>query len=922
MREWLALFPGECQCYATGTMARTMSGTTAADPAQTPDRPPAAAPRRSWWSRFRGLPRAVRWGTWTALVVVLLVVGVLVTTTVLTRLPLPQTTGTLEVAGLDGEVEVVRDEHGIPQIYADSVPDLMRAQGFVHAQDRFFEMDVRRHITAGRMAELFGESAVETDVLVRTMGWRRVAEAELPLLEPATRDALSAYAEGVNAYLAQHDPTQIAVEYTVLGLTGLDYRPAEWTPVDSLAWLKAMAWDLRGNMTAEIERGLLGDHFAEAEEATGLDPEQALADLYPPYPYEEHRTIVDQGRVVDGVFEQDATRGGTRVPERPRLGPAVRDQLERLGERLDAMPALVGRGDGIGSNSWVVDGDHSSTGAPLLANDPHLGVSMPGVWTQVGLHCRTVSEACPLEVAGFGFAGVPGVIIGHNADIAWGFTNLDPDVADLYVERVRGENWVQDGRLQPLRTREETIEVAGGDDVTITVRSTAHGPILSDADEALDEVLDEVAEVAPSEEEAGRARRDDEEYAVSLAWTALEPGTTADAILALNLAGDWDEFRAAAADFEVPAQNLVYADREGHIGYQAPGRIPIRKSGNDGSVPSAGWRSENDWTGEYVPTDGLPSVLDPEEGFVATANQAVVGEDYPYFLTDDWDRGYRAERIRQLLLEEGELSMREMLQLQLDDHHPLAPVLVPYLLDVDLPGGYYSDGQRLLEEWDFGQGADSAAAAYFNVVWRRLLAATFHDQVPAGLWPGGGSRWFGVVEELLTRPADAWWDDVTTDDVTEDRDDVIAAVMQEARDELTSRQSPRSQEWRWGDLHELELRSPTLGESGIGLVERLVNRGPWEVGGGSSTVDATSWDATEGYGVVAAPSMRMVVSMADLDDSRWIGLTGVSGHPASPHYTDQTDLWADGQTLPWAFTRDAVDAAADDVLTLVPAEEE
>ncbi len=877
-------------------MVRTMTEVPASDS------PPERGRLRRARAGFRALPRPLRASTYAVVALVLALVAGLVAVVVAVRHPLPQEEGELAVPGLAAPVTVLRDEHGIPQLYGDSLTDLVRAQGFVHAQERFFEMDVRRHATAGRLAELFGEDAVESDSYVRSMGWRRVAEQELALVSPDTRRALEAYAAGVNAYLDAHDPADLAVEYTVLNLGGLDYAPADWTPVDSLAWLKAMAWDLRGNMSDEIDR-LLEQSEVGARRA---------AQLRPAYPFAEHPPIVSGGAVIDGVFEPGASGPDSRKPLRPaftadrRSAPAalagVRDGLERL-------PDLLGSGDGIGSNSWVVDGDHSTTGKPILANDPHLGVGMPGVWMQMGLHCRTTSEACPLDVAGFTFSGVPGVVIGHNADIAWGFTNLGPDVTDLYLEKVEGDRWRHGGRWRELETRTETIEVAGGDDVEMTVRSTAHGPILSD-------VSEELADVGRT---AAGQRGSGVEYAVSLAWTALEPAPTADAILALNLADDWDSFRTAAADFAVPAQNLVYADRAGHIGYQAPGRVPIRKSGNDGSVPSAGWRPENDWTGEVVPFEGLPHELDPEEGFVVTANQAVTGPGYPYHLTDDWDRGYRASRIRGQLEAEPKVSVAETAQLQLDDRHPLGPVLTPYLLDVELPAGYWSGGQDLLADWDFAQDADSGAAAYFNVAWSNLLALTFHDELPEELWPDGGQRWYAVVERLLEDPDDPWWDDVRTEDVVEDRDDVLEQALRDARDEMTRRQARDPGEWSWGHLHRLELRSPSLGESGIGPVERLVNRDGWQVGGGSSTVDATAWDAAEGYQVTSAPSMRMVVSLADLDDSRWINLTGVSGHPGSEHYTDQTDLWARGETLPWAFSAEAVADAAEHRLELVPA---
>ena len=895
----LALGPDDCQWY--GTMSNTMTD-------QSTDSPVAPGPPdRSWWQIFRSWPAWARVPVYVAIGLVLVLVIGLVTGVVLARRPLPQTDGELDLPGLQSSVTVIRDDHGIPQLYGDSLEDLMRAQGFVHAQERFFEMDVRRHVTAGRLSELFGDTALETDEFIRTMGWRRVAEQELAMIKPETRAALEAYADGVNAYLDSRSPTELAVEYTVLHAGGLDYQPEPWTPVDSLAWLKAMAWDLRGNMTDEIDRVLaLADH-TPAE----------VAQLYPPYPYDQNAPIVRQGAVVDGVFEQDATQAATRLPQRPAYAE-TRGTFRRLRSGIERLPALLGRGDGIGSNAWAVDGEHSATGEPLLANDPHLGVSLPGVWMQVGLHCRTIDADCPLDVAGFSFSGVPGVIIGHNADIAWGFTNLGPDVSDLYLERVEGDRWRHDGRFLPLRTRNETIHVRDGDDVELTVRSTAHGPLLSDVSDD----LAEIGEKAPTEHPA--QRDGDGGYAVSLAWTALQPSATADAVLALNTASDWRSFRAAAAQFAVPAQNLVYADRDGHIGYQAPGMIPIRQSGNDGYLPAEGWRADDDWTGDYVPFEGLPSVLDPEDGFVVTANQAVTDPDYPYHLTDedDWDHGYRAQRIRQAIQDEGELSVAEMAELQLDDRSAIAPTLVPHLLDVDIAGTYYSAGQEQLRTWDYSQAADSSAAAYFNVVWRNVLELTFHDDLAEDIWPDGGERWVAVMSGLLTRPADPWWDDVTTDDVVETRDDILLQAMRDARDELTRLQALEDDDWSWGRLHRLDLESQTLGQSGIGPVEALVNRGPWEAAGGGATVDATSWDAAEGYQVTSAPSMRMVVSMADFDQSRWVNLTGVSGHPFSAHYTDQTDLWAEGRTLPWVFSAQAVEDAAEDTLTLKPAPED
>ncbi|KAA1419366.1 penicillin acylase family protein [Nocardioides humilatus] len=854
--------------------------------------------------RLSNWPAPLRWTTYLAVLLVLALVLLTIASVTVVRRSWPQTDGEIEIPGLQGEVAVMRDDHGIPQIYADSMHDLMLAQGFVHAQDRFFEMDVRRHATAGRLSEMFGEDALETDEVVRTLGWRQVAEKELTLLQPATRDLLDAYAEGVNAYLADRALSEISLEYALLDLSGLDYNTEDWTAVDSIAWLKAMAWDLKGNLEEEIDRALSIAAVGGAR----------AAQLFPPYPFDEHPPIVEEGAIVHGVFQQEAST--TRLP-RPPLGSDVREVLAGVRETVDAMPALLGKGDGIGSNAWAVSGDLTASGAPILANDPHLGISLPGVWTQVGLHCREITSACPLDVAGFSFSGVPGVVIGHNADIAWGFTNLGPDTTDLFVERVSGDRWQHAGRSRPMVVREETIKVRGGDDVTLRVRSTAHGPLLSDVSGDLGDLVDDAGA-------AGVADDDPEEWdhAVALAWTALRPRPTADALYALNLATDWTSFRAALADFAAPGQNVVYADTEGHIGYQATGRIPIRRTGNDGLVPSAGWLPENDWTGHYIPYDALPSVLDPDSGMVVTANQAVVDDTsgYPYYLTDDWDRGYRSARIGELLDDRDGLTVDDMSDIQNDNRNPMAEVLTPYLLDIDLPAGYFSDGQALLRDWDFVQDADSGAAAYFNVVWRELLERTFDDELPDDIRPDGGDRWFEVVTDLLTRPGDLWWDDVETEDVVETRDDVLDASLQAARDVLTARQSPDADEWSWGELHGLELRSSTLGESGIGPIEALFNRGPWAVGGGGAIPNATGWDADEGYDVVWAPSMRMIIPLDDLDAARWINLTGESGHAFHDNYTDQTDLYVRGETLPWVFTESEVDDATEHELTLTPSD--
>src|SRR3954447_3253098 len=858
----------------------------------------------------RGFARWPRWGRWVTYVgvaIVLVVVAALVAGVVLVRRSFPQTDGEIAVPGLDGRVTVLRDAHGIPQVYADTSHDLFYAQGFVQAQDRFFEMDFRRHTTAGRLSEMFGETTLETDKFIRTMGWRRVAEQELALLSPATLSHLDAYSAGVNAYLHSHTPSQISLEYTVLGLTGLDYKIENWTPADSVSWLKAMAWDLRGNMDDEIARALMTPTRTPAE----------IEELSPPYPYGRHRPIVDQGAVVDQVFEQNATSPGTRKPSRPPLAPAAQRALRRLDLGLRSVPELPGAGDGIGSNAWVVDGDHSTTGKPILANDPHLGVSMPGIWYQMGLHCNRLGQDCPFDVTDFAFSGLPGVVIGHNQQIAWGFTNLGPDVVDLYLEKTQDKTYLYDRKQRPLNLRDEVIKVFGRDQpFRFTVRATRHGPLLSDVSKQ----LSTVGANAPAGSDAPDRGNG---YAVAISWTALTPRNTADAIFEFDRSTNWQEFRDAAKDFAVPSQNLVYADRAGNIGYQAPGRIPIRKSGNTGDYPALGWLPADDWTGKDIPFAALPSVLNPTDGFVTTANQAVIGRTYPYYLGDSWAYGYRSQRIVDLLQRKARLSVADMSRIQRDTRNGFAPTFVPYLLNVFMPSEYLAGGQRLLQGWDYHQRKGSAAAAYYNAVWKNTLALTFHDELRESVWPDGGGRWFEVMRRLLAQPNSRWWDDVTTDGVIETRDDILLRAMSDARDELVRRQARRAVDWTWGHQHRLNLENQTLGQSDVGLVRWLFNRDGYQVGGGSEIVDATEWDAaSDDYDVTSAPSMRMVVSLADLDRSRWVNLTGVSGHAFDSHYVDQTQLWVDGRTLAWPSSGKAVGAPSQHPLTLIPAADE
>ncbi|MET7896834.1 penicillin acylase family protein [Streptomyces mirabilis] len=871
------------------------------------------------------------------------------------RASFPQTKGSLTLDGLSGPVDVKRDGNGIPQIYASSDEDLFMAQGYVQAQDRFYEMDVRRHMTSGRLSEMFGSGQVKNDEFLRTMGWDRVAKEEYDKkLSASTKKYLQAYAKGVNAYLKGKDGEDISLEYAALGFTN-DYKPQEWTPVDSVAWLKAMAWDLRGNMQEEIDRSLM---------TSRLGPKQ-IADLYPEYPYSRNKTITQEGQYdsVTGSYVQGSSTtagsgtqstAGTGLAGNTTAPDGLQSQLSKLYNVLDNVPTAVGvNGNGIGSNSWVVAGEHTITNKPLLANDPHLSASLPSVWYQMGLHCTSVSSKCQYDVSGYTFAGMPGVVIGHNQDIAWGMTNSGVDVTDLYLEKITGEGYEYDGKVLPFTTRKETIKVAGGADKTIVVRETKDGmPLLSDRD-------DELVKVGKKATVDSGAPDRGDGYAIALRWTALDPGNSMDAVFQLDKASNWSEFRTAAASFDVPSQNLIYADTDNHIGYQLPGKIPTRSKGDDGSLPSPGWDSKYTWTG-YIKQSALPYEYNPKRGYIVTANQAVVDKDkYPYTLTTDWGYGTRSQRISDLIEAKikggGKISTDDMRQMQLDDSSEIAKLIVPKLLKIDVADKNVRDAQKLLEGWDYTQDADSAAAAYFNATWRNILKLAFGNKLPKELrvkgqclnvapvdstgpadenqtvrecgqreadqaQPDGGDRWFEVVRKIIDDQNNDWWKAPKTrlDKAADNRDELFARAMKDARWELTAKLGKDMDTWSWGRLHRLFLKNQTLGTEGPGVLQYMLNRGPWKLSGGEATVNATGWNAAGGYGVVWVPSMRMVVNLDDFDKSRWINLSGASGHAFSAHYTDQTDKWAKGELLPWSFSDKAVDKSTSDTLVLKP----
>ncbi len=798
------------------------------------------------------------------LIVFLLAIAVSAAGIYTVRRPFPETDGAIRLPGLQAQVEVYRDSLGVPHIYASNLHDLLMAQGFVHAQDRFWQMEFSRRIGSGRLAEVLGPSALDSDRFIRTLGWHRTAAQELEQTDEATRVALEAYAEGVNAYISGRAPGALGLEFTLLGLTGVRFTPEPWTVLDTITWGKVMAWDLSGNMTDELLRAQIAAFRGPA----------AVSILVPPYPA-SYPVIVPH----------------------PLSGAA----LEAVPEAAFSAGRLLGIGDELGSNNWVIAGSRTESGAPLLANDPHLGIQMPSIWYEIGLHCEPVGPECPIEAVGVSFPGAPGVIIGHNQHIAWGVTNLGPDVQDLFIERLNPDNPNQyefQGVWLDMELVREEIRVAGQEEpVVLFARLTRHGPIINDV-------------MGGPEEDWSYGWQP-----LALSWTALQPGSIMGSVLLLDQATNWDEFHEALRYWDVPGQNFVFADAEGNIGYQSTGRVPIRAQG-DGSMPVPGWTGEYEWI-DTIPFDSMPREFNPEEGYIVTANNAVVGPDFPYFLSMDWDPGYRARRIVALIEADPTLSISDIQAIQGDSTPLWAQDILPFVTGLTATDTRLNDGLDLLRGWNGIADRRSAGAALFESFSLHLVEQTFGDELGQRLLQRAYGTLMVALENLLPDPASPWFDDITTP-VVEGRDAILLLALQDAMDELSETLGGNMSRWRWGDLHTATFESQSLGQSGIGLIEAIFNRGPVEVDGAIGTVNNTAYDPSEPYGVTVVPSYRQVIDLGDFTRSVSMHTTGQSGHPFQRHYADMIDHWRNIEYAPMLWSRSDVERAAEAHLTLVP----
>ncbi|HEY0512806.1 MAG TPA: penicillin acylase family protein [Thermoanaerobaculia bacterium] len=783
------------------------------------------------------------------LVVVLAAAG-----TWMVRRAWPQTAGTIVAPGLSAPVEVVRDRWGVPGLYAANEHDLFFAQGFVHAQDRLWQMEFNRRVGAGELSTLFGAATLSADRSLRVLGIRQAAEADWRALSPETRAILQAYADGVNAFIASHRG-RLPVEFTLLGVS-----PAPWTPVDSLAWSKMIAFSLGQNQTQELMRARL----------TAKVGPDGVRQLMPPFPGQDRQPLI----VPPGA-------GG--------YGAARRAELEKAGHLLAEL--LTRPLVGVGSNNWVVHGSRTATGKPMLANDTHLELDMPSVWYENGLH------AGRFDVSGFSFPGLPMVLIGHNRRIAWGISSMCGDSEDLFVEQLNDRRQVQTGDgWRDARIVHESIPVKGGKPASFDVVVTAHGPVINEGFE--------LKGLPP----------------LALRWTALDPGRTLDALTGINLAADWPAFRTALSLWQAPTLNFVYADVDGNIGYQGAGAIPVRAPGQQGLAPVPAGGPERDWRG-FIPFDRMPSLLNPAAGFIVTANNKVVADSYPYPISWDYADPYRAQRITALLAANPHVTLEDMKRIQSDVTSQAAADLRPYLLAIK-PGNPLQ--QRALEQvrqWDLRFTPESPGATIYFAWYSALLPDVYGDELGDDLMADfrtTAANQTPRLTEMMADPHNPWFDDKRTPGKVETRDDIVRRALGEAVALLSKRLGDDPAQWQWGKLHTILFTHQPFGNSGIGPLVSLFNGKAVTAGGEGFTVSATAADFTRPFVSMYGSTQRLIVDLGDLSRSLVVNSTGQSGLLFHRHREDQIPLWRDHRYRPMLYGRDAVEKAAEERLTLRP----
>jgi len=818
------------------------------------------------------------------------------------RACLPQLDGVIQLPGLAAAVQIIRDDRGVPHIRAQSLDDLVFAQGYVTAQDRLWQMDLSRRLAQGELSEIFGKRTLEYDVENRALGFPEVLRRAVNEMDSASRHVLAVYARGVNALISSHQD-RLPVEFTLLR-----YRPRPWSEADSIGIALNMTKVLNSSWRTDLMRERIRKKL----------PPQLYADIFPDRSLLD-RPVADPVSAPIRVAHPDATgalrlaaageRTKTAVkPEHVRRARHVsrvaissRRDAEAAGQQravslpaeasggstwggnpeVDSMMAeIAGTGPqsepALGSNNWVVSGAHTRSGRPLLVNDPHLRHSVPSVWYQIELNAPN------LHVAGVSLPGGPLVVIGHNERIAWGMTNTGPDVQDIYLETFNPNDpnkYLVNGRWVEAQRREERIRVRGAPDTRLTIRVTRHGPVLGE----------------------------DGSQAIALKWTALQPHALTFTLLRIDQARNWQEFTEAIRHFTGPEQNMVYGDVDGNIGYYAPAWVPVRREG-DGSLPVRGDTDDYEWDG-YVPFEDLPHSYNPPGGVIVTANSRVVPDGYPYSITHNWAAPWRTARLFRLLEGAGKLDVDDMLRIDMDIYSMEDMDLAEHLLAaaaVHPPGNpELKAALRLLHDWDGNASVGSVAIQILEVVrsvlFERVLKPKLGEDAALYRWAMG----LTFVDNAILNNWRRWLPPQDADfNVT-----LLASLDEALRRISKTMGTGNPAAWKWGTTIPLVFRHPL---DGVLAGRKIFDVGPFPQNGMATTVKATT--ATSG------PSMRMVVDFSEFDNSRNNITLGESGQVFSPHYKDQFQAWYTGRSFPMLFTDAAVEKGAVHKLVLEPAQ--
>jgi penicillin amidase len=789
-------------------------------------------------------------------VVVILIAGVIIGYYLVTR-SFPKISGSQSVQELAQEVKVCRDEYGVPHIIAQSEYDAFFTVGYTHAQDRLWQMDLIRRVGMGRLSEIFGEPALKLDKMFRTLGLWRHAQKLSQSIDEDTRKALQAYTDGVNQFITIN-AGKYPIEFDMLNV-----EPEPWRLEHSLLVSRLMAWELNYSRWVDLLLAELIQRFGE-----------------------------EKAREIFPYWSEDAP---FIIPNRLK-GKTVTENLRPWFDTEREYCSLFGvRALESGSNAWVISGKKSTTGKPILANDPHLFLMSPARWYELHIIAPT------FDVAGMSIPGVPFVVVGRNQRIAWGVTNAMIDDEDFYIEEVDSlqhpTSYKFNNEWRPISEIIDTIIVKGSLPVVLSIYSTHRGTIVN--------------KIEPNAQSISSL--------ISMRWVGHEISNEAGTFYRINKATNWKDFEEALKSFAVPAQNFVYADVDGNIGYRTGGKLPIRTTKGP-TFPFPGWIEEYDWKG-FVPFDQMPHTFNPSEEFIATANNKIVDDSYPYHISNHWESPWRSIRISEVLREQEKFTMEDVRRLQLDLISVQAREMVPFIIhaydSVTVSDPDVKTTLKYFQNWNYEMRKEDVSTTIFQVIVTKLIYNTFHDKMGDrlyGLYDTLASTPLSAISHLFKNPESDWFDDINTD-ARENRDDIIRKSVSDALSTLKSELGGELKEWQWGRLHAVTFRH-IFGSHA--LLAGFFNIGPFPVGGSHATVNVGQYFIAHPYESTVGASMRQIFNLSDINDTRTVLPPGQSGQVFSQHYKDQIMLWLNGAYKTRPMQTSIIESTCQEVLTLKP----